>query len=71
MDTNDYLALTEIINSCLLKEQESDWVGECLPIALPEKVEISGKEFYQVHCTWNKVVILNHQEFQDFLELAS
>ena len=71
MNSSQYIALAEIVNLVLLNEQENDWIGECLPVSLPEKVEISGKEFYQVHCTWNKVVILNHQEFQDFLELAS
>lgn len=62
----NYLALVEIINAILLRNQENDWVGECIPLEEPQK----EGDFYEVLCTWGRVIVLAEEDYQDYLELA-
>lgn len=62
----DYLALVEVINSILLRNQETDWIGECLPLEQPRKEGL----LYQVLCTWGRVIVLTEEDYQDYLELS-
>jgi len=61
-----YFALVEVINAILLRNQENDWVGECLPLEEPRK----EGDLYQVLCTWGRVILLTEEDYLDYLELA-
>ena len=62
----NYLALVEVINLVLLSSQEDDWIGECLPLEEPQK----KGDYYQVLCTWGRVILLTEEDYKDYLELA-